>query len=134
MSAAKNKGGSAKAILGRGSRQVQLAAVEDAREEETQASSTAKRSRGGTREGGGAKGSGSAAGGKTSAAKKTTPVRREGTKRITVDLPRDEHKFLRDFAYDADSDGMRVVRALLNEMHDNPGLAARIRDRLAEDA
>jgi len=35
---------------------------------------------------------------------------REKTKRITVDLPKSEHKFLRDFAYDNDTDGMRFVR------------------------
>ena len=58
--------------------------------------------------------------------------RREGTKRITVDLPRDEHKFLRDFAYDADSDGMRVVRALLMELRDDPDLSGRVMDRLPE--
>jgi hypothetical protein len=38
---------------------------------------------------------------------------REKTKRITLSLPKREHKFLRDFAYEGDTDGMRVVRALL---------------------
>ena len=38
---------------------------------------------------------------------------REKTKRITLSLPKSEHKFLRDFAYEGDTDGMRVVRALL---------------------
>ncbi len=58
--------------------------------------------------------------------------RREGTKRITVDLPRDEHKFLRDYAYDADADGMRVVRALLMELRDDPELSERVLQRLLE--
>lgn len=58
--------------------------------------------------------------------------RREGTKRITVDLPREEHKFLRDYAYDNETDGMRVVRALLIELRDNPGLSRRVMERLAE--
>jgi hypothetical protein len=57
---------------------------------------------------------------------------REGTKRITVDLPRSEHKFLRDFAYDNDTDGMRVVRALLLELRDDPGLSPRVLARIAE--
>ena len=57
---------------------------------------------------------------------------REGTKRITVDLPRSEHKFLRDFAYDNDTDGMRVVRALLLELRDDPGLSPRVLDRMAD--
>jgi len=57
---------------------------------------------------------------------------REGTKRITVDLPRSEHKFLRDFAYDNDTDGMRVVRALLLELRDDPGLSSRVLGRMAD--
>ena len=55
------------------------------------------------------------------------------TKRITVDLPRDEHKFLRDFAYDHDTDGMRVVRALLIELRSDSGLSGRILMRLEEE-
>jgi hypothetical protein len=58
--------------------------------------------------------------------------RRGGTKRITVDLPRSEHKFLRDFAYDNDTDGMRVVRALLLELRDDPGLSPRVLARMGE--
>ena len=57
---------------------------------------------------------------------------RGGTKRITVDLPRSEHKFLRDFAYDNDTDGMRVVRALLLELRDDPGLSPRVLGRMAD--
>lgn len=57
--------------------------------------------------------------------------RREGKKRITVDLPIPEHKFLRDYAYDNDTDGMRVVRALLEELRDNPELSARIEKRIS---
>jgi hypothetical protein len=57
---------------------------------------------------------------------------REKTKRITVDLPRSEHRFLRDFAYDNDTDGMRVVRALLLELRDDPGLSPRVLGRMAD--
>jgi hypothetical protein len=57
---------------------------------------------------------------------------REGKKRITVDLPRSEHRFLRDFAYDNDTDGMRVVRALLLELRDDPGLSPRVLGRMAD--
>jgi hypothetical protein len=57
---------------------------------------------------------------------------REKTKRITVDLPRSEHKFLRDFAYDNDTDGMRVVRALLLELRDDPALSPRVLARMRE--
>jgi hypothetical protein len=60
------------------------------------------------------------------------PTGRGGTKRITVDLPRSEHKFLRDFAYDNDTDGMRVVRALLLELREDPGLSPRVLARMGE--
>lgn len=52
------------------------------------------------------------------------------TKRITVDLPISEHRFLRDYAYDHDADGMRVVRALLGELAEDPELSYRIQARL----
>ena len=108
MSTSKNKGGSARDILSRGSRQVQREAEQAPPAPPARPAPTA----GGSRRGAGG--------------------RREGTKRITVDLPRDEHKFLRDFAYDADSDGMRVVRALLMELRDDPELSGRVRDRLKD--
>ena len=62
----------------------------------------------------------------------STGTGRGGTKRITVDLPRSEHKFLRDFAYDNDTDGMRVVRALLLELRDDPELSPRVLARMGE--
>ena len=51
--------------------------------------------------------------------------------RVSVDLPRPSHRYLRDFAYDAESDGMSVMRALLEEMREDEGLADRVLDRLA---
>ena len=54
--------------------------------------------------------------------------------RVSVDLPRSRHKFLRDFAYDVETDGMSVMRALLFEMADNPKLQARVRERLADSS
>jgi hypothetical protein len=51
--------------------------------------------------------------------------------RVSVDLPRPDHKYLRDFAYDAESDGMSVMRALLEEMRDDENLAERVLDRLS---
>ncbi len=53
--------------------------------------------------------------------------------RVSVDLPRPDHKYLRDFAYDAESDGMSVMRALLKELRQDEGLAERVLDRLAEE-
>jgi len=46
-----------------------------------------------------------------------------------VGLPKSEHKFLRDFAYDNDTDGMRVVSALLLELRDDPSLSPRVLGR-----
>ena len=51
--------------------------------------------------------------------------------RVSVDLPRPDHKYLRDFAYEAESDGMSVMRALLEEMRDDEELAERVLDRLS---
>jgi len=51
--------------------------------------------------------------------------------RVSVDLPRPAHKYLRDFAYDAESDSMRVMRTLLEEMREDENLAERILDRLS---
>ncbi len=60
-------------------------------------------------------------------------AKQEATKkRITVDLPREEHRFLRDYAYDHDTDGMRVVRALLLELRGDSGLSGRVLRRLAQ--
>ena len=58
-------------------------------------------------------------------------TRTERMVRVSVDLPRSDHKYLRDFAYDAESDGMSVMRALLEEMRDDEDLAERVLDRLA---
>jgi hypothetical protein len=105
-----DKGGSAREILGRGQsarqRSLQRGSRQVQETAETQPKvNTAAKGRGG---------------------------KREGTKRITVDLPRDEHKFLRDYAYDHDTDGMRVVRALLIELRDDSELSGRVLTRLAE--
>lgn len=52
--------------------------------------------------------------------------------RVSVDLPRSEHKYLRDFAYDAEADAMSVMRTLLEEMEEDENLAERIQMRLAK--
>ncbi len=47
--------------------------------------------------------------------------------RFTLDLVREQHRFLKDFALDADVEASRVMRALLDELRDNPTLAVRVR-------
>jgi hypothetical protein len=61
---------------------------------------------------------------------KRTP-KSEKLVRVSVDLPRSRHKFLRDFAYDAETDGMSVMRGLLDLLHEDEELAERLRKRLA---
>ncbi len=52
--------------------------------------------------------------------------------RLSVDVPSDQHRRLRVMAAESDTTGMALIRALLAEMEDDPELAARVRDRLAE--
>jgi hypothetical protein len=56
---------------------------------------------------------------------------KEKVVRISVDMPRSQHKYLRDFAYDAETDGMSVVRGLLELLKEDSELAERLHRRLA---
>lgn len=56
-----------------------------------------------------------------------------GTTRITVDLPVDQHGFLKIFVARSGSDGMSVVRALLSELERDEKLAARVSEKLVEE-
>ena len=56
-----------------------------------------------------------------------------GTTRITVDLPGDQHGFLKTFVARSGSDGMSVVRALLSELERDDKLAARVSEKLVEE-
>lgn len=51
--------------------------------------------------------------------------------RLSVDVPRSQHRYLRVLAAESGVTGMAVIRALLQESEANPELAARIRERLA---
>ncbi len=108
-----NKGGSAREILGRSQSTRQRSLQRGSRQVQEKTTETQPNVNAAAAKGGGAK--------------------RGATKRITVDLPRDEHKFLRDYAYDHETDGMRVVRALLMELRgDSGGLSGRVLMRLEE--
>lgn len=48
-------------------------------------------------------------------------------------LPPSEGRFLRDFAYDHDTDGMRVMRAPLAELAGDPELPSRTGERVSPD-
>lgn len=53
--------------------------------------------------------------------------------RLSVDVPRAQHRFLRVEAAQAGATGMAVVRALISEMEVDEGLAERVRDRLGSE-
>lgn len=52
--------------------------------------------------------------------------------RITVDLDAERHRRLKQYALDAGTRGAPVVRALLDELDEDPELSARVRARLSE--
>jgi hypothetical protein len=47
--------------------------------------------------------------------------------RITVDLDREDHRALRRWVAEEETDAQRVIRALLNELFADQKLAARVR-------
>jgi hypothetical protein len=50
--------------------------------------------------------------------------------RFTLDLDRDRHHFLKQHAVSLEADASQVLRALLDELREDPALAARVRDRI----
>lgn len=69
----------------------------------------------------------------------TRPGRRSGGRqrpekpvRITVDLDADRHRFLRHYAADEGARGTEVVRGLLTLLEEDPELADRLSERLAQ--
>jgi hypothetical protein len=56
--------------------------------------------------------------------------RKEKPTRFTLDLDRDRHHFLKQHAVGIDADASQVLRALLDELRDDPALATRVRDRI----
>jgi hypothetical protein len=47
--------------------------------------------------------------------------------RFTLDLAPDDHRFLKRFAMDTEVNAAVIVRALLDQLRDDPDLAARVR-------
>jgi hypothetical protein len=50
--------------------------------------------------------------------------------RVTVDLAREQHRFIRRFAFEADVDASAVLRALLSLLEEDPALAERVLARI----
>jgi hypothetical protein len=65
-----------------------------------------------------------------------TPAAREGTDspdrkiRMTIDLAREQHRFVRRFAFDADADASSVFRVLLALLEEDEELAKRVLERV----
>jgi hypothetical protein len=53
----------------------------------------------------------------------STPERKV---RITLDLAREQHRFLRRFAFEAEADASAVLRALLTLLEEDAALAKRV--------
>ena len=51
--------------------------------------------------------------------------------RITVDLDREDHRALRRWVAEEETDGQQVIRALLDELMTDSGLADRVRRRVS---
>ena len=58
------------------------------------------------------------------------PRQRERRVRYTLDLDRSQHRFLRQFALDAEVDASAVMRALLRLLAEDEALAKRVRATL----
>ncbi len=52
--------------------------------------------------------------------------------RITVDLDAQRHRFLRDYAFREDAKGTAIIRALLDELQEDPDLSERVNERLLD--
>lgn len=65
--------------------------------------------------------------------RRESPAEGEKLVRLSVDVPRAQHRFLRMEAAQAGATGMAVVRALISEMEVDEDLAERVRSRLESE-
>jgi hypothetical protein len=56
---------------------------------------------------------------------------RERRIRVTLDLSREQHRFLRRFAFEAEADASAVLRVLLALLKEDERIAARVLARVA---
>jgi hypothetical protein len=61
------------------------------------------------------------------------PPRPEKPVRFTLDLSRDQHRFLKEFALDTEADASVIMRALLTQLRDDPDLAQRVQAGIWQD-
>jgi hypothetical protein len=62
----------------------------------------------------------------------TAATRPAGEKpvRYTLDLSREQHRFLKQFALDSEVDASEVMRALLRQLQNDSGLASKVQSKL----
>lgn len=65
--------------------------------------------------------------------RRQSPAAEEKLVRLSVDVPRAQHRFLRVEAAQSGATGMAVVRALISEMEADEDLAERVRGRLESE-
>jgi hypothetical protein len=56
--------------------------------------------------------------------------RRASSPRFTVIMPKEQHRFIMQFALDADTDASTVTRSLFSILQNDPSLARRLRQEL----
>jgi hypothetical protein len=61
------------------------------------------------------------------------PPRPEKPVRFTLDLSRDQHRFLKEFALDTEADASVIMRELLTQLRDDPDLAQRVQASVWQD-
>ena len=61
------------------------------------------------------------------------PIIKEKKVRFTLDLNKSQHKFLKLFALETESDASAVVRVLLKHLENDPQLAENIQTELASE-
>jgi hypothetical protein len=62
----------------------------------------------------------------TSAGNEPAPRSTDRKVRITVDLAREQHRFLRRFSFDAEADASSVLRALIALLEEDEGVARKV--------
>lgn len=66
----------------------------------------------------------------TSASESNAGGSRERRVRVTLDLTRDQHGFLRRFAFETEADASAILRALLALLEEDSALATRVLARV----
>lgn len=67
------------------------------------------------------------------ASPRAMPPRPPKPVRFTLDLSREQHRFLKEFALDTEADAAVIMRALLTQLRDDADLAQRVQASIWQD-